>query len=235
MSAIDLCGGDRLALFDFDCTLVDFDTVNPFIRFVLRHHPELDVPPDMALPHKQYRLLLLKGLGRDEIEKLARRYYKKEIRPNLIAETLERLLRLKSEGYFISLVSGSYDLYLKYFVAEFGIDYLVCTKVSFTHDVCDGVFSGIDCLGENKLRLLHDIFGKADFTDMDSVAFSDAESDLPLLRSCRRAAVVLPSRKAPEPWMADDAFELIRYNLPLSKMLKRKAQRRIRRIMRVSN
>lgn len=226
---------EKLALFDFDETLVDFDTVNPFIRFVLKAHPELDVPPDMTLPHKQYRLLLLKGLLKEEVDRLAWSYYQKQVCPNLIEGTLDKLRILQQEGYYICLVSGSYDSYLTHFVQEYRIDRLICTKIGFLDGVCTGRFDGPDCLGANKLTLLEEVFGTQDFTKIDSIAFSDAQSDLPLLRSCRKAVVVVARKNRIEPWMENDSFERYVYDLGLSKILSRKILWHVRRALRVSN
>lgn len=226
---------DKLALFDFDGTLVDFDTVNPFIRFVLREHPELDIPPDTSLPHKQYRLLLLKGLPKEEVDRLAWSYYWKRVRPNLIGETLDKLRLLQQKGYYVCLVSGSYDSYLTHFAREYRVDRLICTKIGFFDGVCTGRFEGLDCLGPNKLTLLEETFGTRDFTTIDSIAFSDAQSDLPLLNSCRKAVVVIARKNRIEPWMESESFEHCIYKLTLVKILYRKLQWHIRRALRVRN
>lgn len=108
----------KRAFFDFDGTLVDFDTVNSFIRFVLAAHPELDVEPDTSLPHKQYRLKLLAGLGACELDALAGDYYRTKVRPFLIEESVARLEALRADGYDVSIISGSYDLYLRFFAGR---------------------------------------------------------------------------------------------------------------------
>lgn len=139
----------KRAFFDFDGTLVDFDTVNSFIRFVLAAHPELDVEPDTSLPHKQYRLKLLAGLGACELDALAGDYYRTKVRPFLIEESVARLEALRADGYDVSIISGSYDLYLRFFCREMGIDNLICTEVAFRNE--EGVVRSLSELNASAL------------------------------------------------------------------------------------
>lgn len=232
----------KRAFFDFDGTLVDFDTVNPFIRFVLAAHPELDVEPDMSLPHKQYRLKLLAGLGACELDVLAGVYYRTKVRPFLIEESVARLEALRADGYDVSVISGSYDLYLRFFCREMGIDNLICTEVAFRNEEgavrslselnasgvaldgfeCMGAFRFFDCLGENKLQLMEKKMGGSDYREFDSVAFSDSATDLPLLGACRDAVVVAPRGMRAEPWMEEGGFEILRYRYPFRRKFYRK-------------
>lgn len=233
---------DKIAFFDFDGTFVDFDTVNPFIRFVLRAHPEKDIAPDLTLPHKQYRLKLLTGLSARELDDLARKFYYEKVRPFLIPEMMERLANLRQEGYDAVLISGSYDLYLRYFCKEMDIETLICTEVGFSADgeevmslleldeqgvsydgfICEGLFRSLDCLGDNKLSRMREKLGESDYRGRDSIAFSDAQSDLPLLRSCRRAVVVSPLHLGKSQWAERYGFETVSYNYPLRRRLHRK-------------
>ena len=224
---------DKLALFDFDGTLVNYDTVNPFIRYVLRKHPELNVEPDRSLPHKQYRLKLLAGLSRDELFELGRGFYEKEIKPHLIAESVGELIRLRDAGYHVCVCSGSYDPYLRHFCAEYGVDTLICTWVGYEDGVCTGLFGKLDCLGENKLELLREEFGTCDFTGFDSRAFSDAQSDIPLLDTCAQAFVMVPSDRQPAEWIGAKEYPVISYAMKKRTRLWRKLKWLTRRALRI--
>lgn len=232
----------KIAFFDFDGTLVDFDTINPFIRHVLSAHPEKDVEPDKSLSHKQYRLKLLAGLEAEELNSLAQSYYADKVHPFLINETLARMNALRDDGYEICIVSGSYDLYLRFFCAEMGIDNLVCTEVAFCDEDgrkcslleldeagvsfdgfrCEGFYRFSDCMRENKLTFMEDKLGTSDWRNCDSIAFSDSQTDLPLLRSCRKAVVVAPVTSEVESWVSGSGFEILRYRYPLRRKLWRK-------------
>lgn len=217
------CNFEHIVFFDFDKTLVDFDTVNPFIRFVLKKHPEIrESDADMSLPHKERRLGLLAGLSRDELDGVARDFYLQEVRKHLIAPAMQALIDFRNRGYHICVVSGSYDLYLRFFVEEHGVDDLICTRVGFKNNICSGKFSGIDCLGTNKMVLIEKQYQISDFSQMDSWAYSDSQTDTPLFQACKKRIVVLPRNKKPDSWMND--YDILYYRIPLETILKRKIQ-----------
>lgn len=214
---------DGLALFDFCETLVDFQTADAYVDFV---RERLMRPRMMRLEQIQcflrsfkliqilerltgYRLSLnkrlklyqLRGISRSDLDECARAYYNEIICRRFIKPVLGELVRLKSvQGYDVYLVSGGYDIYLNYFVKDYlDPDRLICSRIGFSKDDrCTGRMVGIDCLGHGKITLINGIIDKSRYED--SVAYSDSESDLPLLRFVDRGIVV--SRSNSQAWAA---------------------------------
>ena len=90
------------------------------------------------------------------------------------------------------IVSGGYDIYLKYFAQDYGIADVIATKIKMKDGICKGSFDGIDCLWENKLTLLNAycIQQGIQIDQEQSYAYSDSRSDLPLLSYVAHPVVV---------------------------------------------
>lgn len=183
---------EKVALFDFCDTMVDFQTGNAFTKYVIAHSKIQFIRKLVyKIKHKWYKKirhqdvekkLLLEcccGIDKQQMETLALNYYVEIVRPRLIRATVEKLLYYQSHGYKIYLVSGGFDMYLKYFASEFDIDGIFSTRVQFVNNAVSGKYDGIDCMGDNKIKILKDFF---DTDKIDGVAFSDSASDLPLLK-----------------------------------------------------
>ena len=201
---------DKIALFDFCDTLVSFQTANEYVRFYVNNYATLSV----RLRHFMYlflsasgiisrlekknpirnirkRILLwqLKGSPKDMMEMAAQEYYETRIKPCLIMETISELLKCQKEGYKVIIVSGGYDIYIKFFAQEYGIELIdiISNRLLFKNDSFLGKFD-VDCMCDEKLRLLNKRFEKRE--DYNVVAYSDSESDLPMLLWADKSYVV---------------------------------------------
>ena len=218
---------DKIALFDFCLTVVDFSTADEFVNFVRKKKrlPIMKIKNNFRKlfnilhltkiiqqytdkhVHKLLYLSQLKGLSRSEIELFAKDYYENCIKPRFVKETIEEIYKLKKLGYKLYVVSGGYDVYLKYFIKEFNFDGLICTKIDFKNDKVTGNFDGYDCLNFNKIILLKRYFNKENLKNYNSVAYSDSITDLPLLNYCKKGVVV--SKTGSEKWVKENNFEEI--------------------------
>ena len=214
---------DKVAFFDFCETLVDFQTGAGYIDYVrhatgsrrmrlwqfiydaMRHTGLFKVVNHLVryrfLLSKYVKLRQLKGLPQPLMETLAERYYREMIVPNLIPPLVERLLQLKREGYSVGLVSAGYGIYLKHFVADYGLDFCYSSNLAFRKGRCLARFDGLDCHRDNKIKILRQYFGAA---PSQSVAFSDSKSDLPLLQWASKGVVV--SKATHQSWIDGYGF-----------------------------
>lgn len=142
--------------------------------------------------NKRLILLRLIGLSQNEIDSLALTYYRDIIKPSLIEDSILALNKFVKKGYRIIIVSGGYDVYLKYFAKDFDISDIVCTKIKFKYGRCLGLFSGLDCINENKIKLLNKFLKDNNIVINKelSYAMTDSESDLPLLQSVDNRIIV---------------------------------------------
>jgi HAD superfamily hydrolase (TIGR01490 family) len=208
---------NKIALFDFCETIANFQTADAYVDFVrerlhdcrmcrlekmqvfLRTIKVIQIVEIITRYrfsiNKRIKLWQLRGHGLAELQALAREYYQERIKPNFIPEMMGKLLELKAQGYSIFLVSGGYNIYLRYFAEENDLSGVISTKVGFKNDVCTGKFDGIDCLREEKTKLLNQYFKKK---PKYSIAFSDSITDIPFLKWADEGYVV--SRNKHQIW-----------------------------------
>lgn len=204
---------EKVALFDFCETLANFQTADRYVSFVrsrmncgqmrrkgalyrwCRKFRLIDIA-SVFLPHssisKRFILYSLRGVQFDVLDKFAEEYYLTQIRTNLIKESVAELKQMQEAGYRIMLLSGGYDIYLKYFAEEFGVSDIVSTSIGFRNGVCTGFFNGKDCLGKNKIAMLEQ-YCKRVGIEIDrriSFAYTDSRTDLPMLGYVGNAVVV---------------------------------------------
>ena len=209
-------GKERIALFDFCETLVSFQTADAFVDYV-ESVAENRWMRRVALFHRLLRkthllsllfrlfpkgsvnkrlvALRLRGIPEMDLDGYAEAYYVNKIRPCLISVVVDRLRALQAEGWRIVLVSGGYESYLVYFAREFHLlrEDVIATRLQFRKGRCTGRLEGKDCMFDYKIGYLEQRFKKE---KTESVAFSDSESDLPLLHWADQGIVV--ERNTPE-------------------------------------
>ena len=126
------------------------------------------------------------------------------VRQNFINKILDILVKKRTEGFEIVLVSGGYDIYLKYFAKEFGVSNIISSHISFKNEICTGTLRGLDCLNKNKVILLNEQYKKEDII---SEAYSDSISDIPFLSWVNSGYVV--SKKEKQNWVNNKFKEII--------------------------
>lgn len=211
--------GEKIALFDFCDTMINFQSADAYVRYVrsyVRKNPRMIFIEGVrkfaavsrimrvlqkfsreGFVNKKMLLTQLKGLSFQEMDELARKFYSEVIRPNYVPEVIEAVKKYKAEGYKLFIVSGGYDIYLKYPAEEFGFDDVISTRLDFDGGIFTGRYKGMDCMNAYKVTLLKEYFGRDSLNDCESVAYSDSRSDIPLMKYCRKGVAMV--RKSPPP------------------------------------
>ena len=213
----------RIAVFDFCETVADFQTATAFVDYVRENSKKTSVRLWHALYvimlksqlirimdgltghrysiSKHIKLWQLRGLAQEQIQTIAERFYNERVEPHLIKVVVSKMQNLQREGYKVGLSSGGYGVYLKFFVEKYGLDFCHCSEIQFRNERCMGKMEGKDCMREEKTRRLNRSFGPS---PTGSVAFSDSESDLPLLLWADKGVVV--SRGFHQKWIEKYKF-----------------------------
>ncbi len=190
---------EKIVLLDFCGTCVPFQSADRFVDFVIENNSNFTTRCRaflfrlIAKLHlirrierwsknkwtvKKQILYQLKGLNRSVMDKAAEQYFVQIIKPSIIPEIENEIRKRKNEGYRIVIVSGGYDIYLRYFMQYIGgnVNDILATPLIFENDVFTGKM-GLDCMGENKITYIQNQFKRE---DIYSIAYSDSESDFPL-------------------------------------------------------
>ncbi len=214
--------GDKIALFDFCGTIVNFQSGNPYIFYILNelNNPVLNSKNmlrklklkimrkfNKEFPDKNDILYLLKGIDYSILDKFALEYYIKKVRPKFYSKIIDKIQSLKEKGYKIYVVSAGYEIYLKYFVQEFGLDGVIATKIDFDkNNKCLGVFNGKDCIKDEKPIFINKYLHNQIKTSSKILGFTDSSSDIPMLKMCTDKYVVANHK---EDWMEELNCEVL--------------------------
>ena len=217
----------KIAIFDFCGTIVDFQSADAFVEYVVAKQPSkrsvriekirrfLYKTRIMTIfgllkisLNKKMIALKLKNISADKVEKLARDYYEEVIKKHYISYTLECLERCKSENMHIILISAGYKQYLDYVAKDLFFDYLISTRLIRTKNVMNGKISK-DVIGKRKKVLLYKYlnskFGHGNYQIEFSI--SDAKSDFPVLMISKEAIVM--SKMSKQKWVPASFKEVI--------------------------
>lgn len=219
---------NKLVFFDFCETLIKFQTADKYIDFCRNrlHSRRMNVLHAITtvltksycfriinrfLPNNTIRKRLvlsqLKGIEYTILDNLAKEYCEQCLKPAIIPEMLNRLLAHLQSQDNVWIISGGYDIYIKYFVEEYSLAGYISTNIAFTNKgVCLGRFVGLDCMRKNKVYLIEKEL-RSFLNSTDTVAYSDSASDLPLLLMAKEGFVV--SKKETQKWAMENSLKEI--------------------------
>ncbi|MBR4457416.1 MAG: HAD-IB family hydrolase [Clostridia bacterium] len=190
----------RMALFDFDGTLCPGDSIVPYLRLCVREGlaPKAQwlraglgyilqrlrlIPVSRA---KAMTLSFIRGRSREEMDALARRFFREELLPRCHPEGLREIRRLRNEGIRVAVISASPEVYMRVLPEFVKVDAVLATpceedpKGLYTGEV------GPNCRGEEKVRRVREAWPDAEIV----TAYGDSRGDLPMLAMTDRAVLV---------------------------------------------
>ncbi|MBR6754047.1 MAG: HAD-IB family hydrolase [Clostridia bacterium] len=195
----------KLALFDFDGTLIKGDSIIAYLRLA-RHLKAVSLPRFLGIllraplyavgllsdaAYKTHSLQFYAGLSPERKVALDRVFVDEVLLPNLFKQGMAALEAKKQEGYHVLLLSASTENYMQYVHEALETDGLVCTRLDENARVI------LNCKGENKVTLLQEYLKKQQLeADWDSsCAFGDSKSDLAVLNMVGSPIIVNGKRK----------------------------------------
>ena len=177
----------KIAFYDFDDTLLPYDSMARLVAYGLKRKPWLiyRLLPLLLYalayglhlisfrPLKQQILFPLKYLDEKELED----FYTQVLIPRYYPNVVATLQKHHQEGYFCVLVSASPESYLKY--TDLPFDLVIGTQMA-KHS---NQMISPNCKGEEKVvRIQNALRERQIEIDYDrSYAYSDSDSDLPML------------------------------------------------------
>ena len=160
----------KIDIYDFDKTIVPFDSGSLFIIYCALHYPWIILYLPVMLV--AFLLVLVKIISFTKFKKtcfMFLPFIPKERAVKGFWDKYEKQVHtwFKDKPRHAVVISASPDFLLKEIGGRLGFDTLICTR----HDARTGAIIGENCRGAEKVRRLYEIF------DKDSIEIIDVYSD----------------------------------------------------------
>lgn len=199
------------ALFDFDDTLCAGDSVLPYLIYCIRRGaaPWTQLPramagyllwrlrPSAVARAKEAALSFIRGRSLQEMDELARGFFREAQSKRFFQDGLKELWRLRAMGYHILVVSASADCYMRVLPEFLPVDGVLATECAVDGEGRYTGRVGPNCKGEEKPRRIA-AFLESRGLRMDraaSRAYGDSASDAPMLRLVGAPVLVNPRKR----------------------------------------
>lgn len=186
-----------LAIFDFCETLVDLQSVPPFLdriasinphykgrfnalrrRFFDRIYRRVKLK---CFDYRNAKFEALRGIKECDAEKIAKDYAS-YLLTHLNQKVINRLNYHKSQNHTIAIISGGLEIYIKY-VADFleiPRKNVIAISLQAQNGILNGEIEGIHTMEHRKLYKLANVMDLSKFDLQKSFVYSDCPSDIPL-------------------------------------------------------
>lgn len=218
----------KLVIFDFCETLVDFQTADAFVDFIIEKEKYdkyswvkkisnfltktrllaiiSKFAPKLNLS-KRIKLYQIRGLSDKKIIDYSNQYHNEKLLPNIIQPVYNLFQSHIDNKDHILIISGGYSPYVEIFSEKHKINGHFATEIAFKSNKLTGFFNGKDCLFQQKVVLLENYLQSNSIDYASSVAYSDSITDLPLLKWVDEAFVI--SKNKTQLWAKNFGFKEI--------------------------
>ncbi len=189
----------KTAFFDIDKTLIYGDSLFSLLKYGIKKRPVyIFLYPAIAFYAILYILKIVPITRLKEIVYTPLKDFKKEdyeiffekyIWGKRIENTVNELTRLKSEGYYILMVTASAQCYMRLWQEKGFADSVLGTLT----EKGSNKIIGKNCSGKEKVERINAFFKEngLSYDYESSVGFSDSDKDKPMLSLCKRKVRVL--------------------------------------------
>jgi len=210
----------KVAIFDFDNTIIEINSTFDFIGHFLWLHSKLKFiiflflrEFNFLLDFRSYAVSLLKGFKKETISE-ASKYFFEHSKKYLNKEALEQIQYFKSNGYEIILISATLDFLLKPFADFIKCDSWFASELEFNEEEkCTGHFKK-DLLGRKEFL----VKTKKEFENINfkkSYCFSDNKEDIEFLKLFGESRAVIYNNwggKFLKEWWFKNGIKTITFN-----------------------
>ena len=144
---------------------------------------------------KEKALVSLVGKNETVMKDTAKSFFEKHLVNIIRTRALKKIGWHKERGHFTFIVSSCPDIYILPLTEHLGCDGYECSRLAYRDTKFVGKIDGRDCLGPEKVERLQAILENKDLDLAHSYAYSDHESDLPLLEYVGNPIAVTPTEE----------------------------------------
>lgn len=187
-----------LALFDFDGTITDRETMPSFVSAAVRPNRRV-LGRLLLLPLiVGYRLRIVpgtviraaicwfgfRGIPAGEVERHGEAFARSALPQTVRPQALARIAWHRARGDRVVVVSGGLDLYLRHWAAAHGLE-LVCSSLQQCGGRFTGFYHGRQCVRAEKARRVAELYPVHQFGKV--FAYGDSPEDLEMLALAHEA------------------------------------------------
>ncbi|MEQ8907713.1 MAG: HAD-IB family hydrolase [Vicingaceae bacterium] len=182
----------KLALFDFDGTITQSDSLLLFLKFYfstpslltksLLFSPKLIAQKlgviNNSIAKEELTTLFFKGEALEEFNQKCQAFAKQELPKIVMPSAALAIEEYQSKGVKVMVVSASFENYLKPYFEPFGVE-VIATRLAHNKGVLSGKFIGQNCYGQEKVNRIQESLELDDYQEI--IAYGDTAGDKPML------------------------------------------------------
>lgn len=191
---------NTIAFFDFDGTLVENDSLWPFLLTAAGRSTcyaacakalwaRIFCPADKDKRSIFKDVLLQHTLAGKSLDELSIAAQKIESWPKWIEASCNAIKDHHAQGHFIVIASGSLDIYLKNLLKHIPYNAVICTEMEIKNGVLTGKMSSGNCVRESKAKRVATYLEQHGPYE-DSIAYGNAPHDLPMMELTNKRVIV---------------------------------------------
>jgi len=136
-----------------------------------------------------------RGMHRDRLIGLADDLFEVTLKPSIFPKAQALIDTTRALGYRNVLVTGTLDFTIRPIALHFGIDEVICNRLEFRNHIATGKVLP-PLLAENEKAVsIRDYAAQENIDLRESCAFSDSNSDVPMLSAVGYPVATNPSRR----------------------------------------
>jgi HAD superfamily hydrolase (TIGR01490 family) len=136
-----------------------------------------------------------KNCEKDDIDNLFKEFFEKEIKQRIVSQSHDLVRDYLNKNYEVILVSASLSEIVNNLKRYLALNYSVSTELEILNGHYTGRVSGDIPYGTNKINMVKKLLNTYGFSLVDSYAYTDHISDMPLLELVTHPGVINPDRK----------------------------------------
>ena len=195
------------AFFDLDLTITDRDSFSYFLA--VYHYSKLNrwvympwififgVLRKLRIislkTFKEKALISLIGKSETSIRQIGKPFIEKHLLNNIRKRAIKRIRQHKELGHLTFIITSCPDIYIFSLVELLKCDGYECSRLAYRNSKFIGKILDRDCFGAEKVMKLKAIVANNALDLSRSYAYSDHQSDLPLLELVGRPVAVTPT------------------------------------------
>ena len=135
-----------------------------------------------------------RGMDSTAVKALATDMFENYLRQKIFPEAISQIEAHKEQGHHVVLLTGSLDFIVQPIAAYFGVDSVLAAELAEQSGKFIGELTTEPLIGEQKAIALKKFAEQANVPLDDCYAYSDSQSDLPMLDAVGNPIAVNPSK-----------------------------------------